>query len=117
MASRGLDIPSVSLVINYDVPRDPATYIHRVGRTARAGREGTSITFIGQRDVELILGIEEYTSSKMAEWKEEGVNVETRVVRGTVLKQVGEARVEAMREMEQGVDLKGRRGKKKFRVE
>ena len=117
VASRGLDIPSVSLVINYDVPRDPATYVHRVGRTARAGREGASITFIGQRDVELILGIEEYTGSKLAEWKEEGVNVETRVVRGTVLKQVGEARVEGMREMEQGVDLKGRRGKKKFRLE
>ena len=118
VASRGLDIPSISLVINYDVPRDPATYVHRVGRTARAGREGTSITFVGQRDVELILGIEEYTSSKMEEWREEGVNVETRVVKGTTLKQVGEARVEAMREMEQGVDLKGRRrGKKKFRIE
>ncbi|KKY19758.1 putative atp-dependent rna helicase dbp8 [Phaeomoniella chlamydospora] len=117
VASRGLDIPSVSLVINYDVPRDPATYVHRVGRTARAGREGTSITFIGQRDIELILGIEEYTTSKMTEWEEEGVNVETRVVKGNVLKHVGEARVEAMREIEQGIDMKGKRKMKKFRVD
>ena len=117
VASRGLDIPSVGLVVNYDVPRDPATYVHRVGRTARAGKDGTSITFVGQRDVELVLSIEGYTSSKLAEWEEEGVNVETRVVRGNILKEVGEARVEAMREVEQGIDLKGRRGKKKFRVQ
>ncbi len=52
VASRGLDLPEISHVINYDIPEDVDTYIHRVGRTARAGRSGTAITFVGQYDIE-----------------------------------------------------------------
>lgn len=111
VASRGLDIPSNSLVINYDVPRNPDDYVHRVGRTARSGKKGLSVTFVGQRDVDLILAIEEHTASKMDEWKEEGVNVETRVLRGRLLKDVGEARLKAIREMGQNKDVTGRKKK------
>lgn len=111
VASRGLDIPDVNFVINFDVPRNPIDYVHRVGRTARAGRTGTSVTFVGQRDVELILAIEEYTGSKMAEWAEEGVNVETRVVKGRTLKDVAEAKMEALRDIEGGKDVNGWRRK------
>lgn len=114
LSSRGLDIPSCTHVINYDVPRDPVDYVHRVGRTARAGRTGTSVTFVSPRDVELVLAIEGYVGSKMGLWEAEGdevVNVETRVVRGRTLKDVGEARMEAFREIEGGKDVKGYRGK------
>jgi len=53
VASRGLDLAEISHVINYDIPEDVDTYIHRIGRTARAGRRGTAITFVGQYDIEL----------------------------------------------------------------
>lgn len=54
IASRGLDIPKVQFVLNYDVPKSPKDYVHRVGRTARAGRGGESLTFVTQYDVKLI---------------------------------------------------------------
>ncbi|EMR10508.1 hypothetical protein PNEG_01220 [Pneumocystis murina B123] len=65
IVSRGLDIPFVELVINYDVPKDPDDYIHRVGRTARAGKSGESITLVSQRDILLIQAIEKRINAKM----------------------------------------------------
>ncbi|MFS7940952.1 putative RNA helicase [Helianthus anomalus] len=65
VASRGLDIPTVDLVINYDIPRYPRDYVHRVGRTARAGRGGLAISLITQNEVELIHDIEKEIGKKM----------------------------------------------------
>ncbi|RVE69110.1 hypothetical protein OJAV_G00074670 [Oryzias javanicus] len=65
VASRGLDIPHVDCVINYDIPTHSKDYIHRVGRTARAGRSGKSITFVTQYDVELFQRIESLIGKKL----------------------------------------------------
>jgi len=68
VASRGLDIPAVDVVINYDIPQHSKDYIHRVGRTARAGRSGKSITMVTQYDVELYQRIEELIGKKMDQY-------------------------------------------------
>jgi ATP-dependent RNA helicase DDX49/DBP8 len=108
VASRGLDIPDVGVVINYDLPRDPDDYIHRVGRTARAGRKGTSISMVGQRDVELVHAIEARVGKQMEEYQEEGVNVEGRVIKES-LNVVGDKKREAMLNIEEGRDVTGKR--------
>ncbi|XP_073448765.1 probable ATP-dependent RNA helicase DDX47 isoform X2 [Aquarana catesbeiana] len=65
VASRGLDIPHVDVVINFDIPTHSKDYIHRVGRTARAGRSGKAITFVTQYDVELFQRIEHIIGKKL----------------------------------------------------
>ncbi|BFI25254.1 hypothetical protein AXG93_2490s1280 [Marchantia polymorpha subsp. ruderalis] len=67
VASRGLDIPTVDLVINYDIPRMARDYVHRVGRTARAGRGGCAISLVTQYDVELVQEIEKVVGKKLEE--------------------------------------------------
>jgi len=67
VASRGLDIPSVEVVINWDIPAQADEYVHRVGRTARAGKGGVSVSFVGEGDVEVVLGVEERVGRKMEE--------------------------------------------------
>ncbi|TLD11828.1 ATP-dependent RNA helicase dbp8-like [Venturia nashicola] len=108
VAARGLDIPDVGLVINYDLPRDPDDYIHRVGRTARAGRKGTSVSMVGQRDVELVQAIEARVGREMVAYDEDKVSIETRVVR-EALNIVGEKKREAMLGIEEGRDVTGKR--------
>lgn len=56
--SRGIDVDGISLVVNYDAPPDPEDYIHRIGRTARAEREGVAITFINEKDQQRFAQIE-----------------------------------------------------------
>jgi ATP-dependent RNA helicase RhlE len=58
VAARGIDIPQVELVVNYDLPNNPEEYIHRIGRTGRAGYTGTALSFLGPRDAALLEGVE-----------------------------------------------------------
>jgi len=62
VVARGLDIPRISLVINYDLPGDNEAYVHRIGRTGRAGREGMSIAFVRPREMYSIRHYERLTS-------------------------------------------------------
>lgn len=72
VASRGLDIPTVQLVINHSIPKVPKEYIHRVGRTARAGRSGKAISLVTPYDVKLLQAIEEQINTKLTEFKLNG---------------------------------------------
>lgn len=58
IVARGIDIDDITMVINYDAPHDAEDYVHRIGRTARAGREGRAITLIGEKDLYALSNIE-----------------------------------------------------------
>ena len=61
VAARGLDVPRISHVINYDVPYDTESYVHRIGRTGRAGRPGNAILFVAPREMRMLKAIEHAT--------------------------------------------------------
>lgn len=67
--SRGIDVVGIDLIINYDVPPDPEDYIHRIGRTARAEKTGTAITFVNNRDYRRFQSIEQLMDRKVEEAK------------------------------------------------
>ncbi|KAJ9261963.1 hypothetical protein DTO212C5_8119 [Paecilomyces variotii] len=114
VAARGLDIPSVDVVLNYDLPPDSKTYIHRVGRTARAGKSGHAISLVTQYDIELWLRIEKALGKKLSEYEAEKDEVMVLADR------VAEAQRQAITEMKdlhekrgtRGATLKGRRFKR-----
>jgi ATP-dependent RNA helicase DeaD len=65
VAARGLDVERVSHVVNYDIPYDTESYVHRIGRTGRAGREGDAILFVAPRERHLLKAIERATRKKI----------------------------------------------------
>ena len=65
VAARGLDVPRISHVINYDVPYDTEAYVHRIGRTGRAGRQGDAILFVAPREKRMLQQIERATNQKI----------------------------------------------------
>ena len=65
VAARGIDLPDVSHVFNYDLPRSADVYVHRIGRTGRAGKRGTAISLIEAHDMPMLGRIERYTEEKL----------------------------------------------------
>jgi len=73
VAARGIDVPGINLVVNYDAPRQASDYVHRIGRTGRAGRAGIAVTFIGPADRSLVRQIERFTGNKVSMMEIEGL--------------------------------------------
>lgn len=65
VAARGIDVADINHVINFDMPRTADIYVHRIGRTGRAGKKGTAISFIEAHDVEILAKVERYTEQKL----------------------------------------------------
>ncbi|XP_053609406.1 ATP-dependent RNA helicase DDX47 [Plodia interpunctella] len=107
VASRGLDIPHVDVVINLDIPLHSKDYIHRVGRTARAGRAGKAITFVSQYDVELYQRIEQLIGKQLPLYACE----ESEVM--VLQERVAEAQRLTNIEMKELSDKKSTKGKKR----
>ncbi|WP_423142133.1 DEAD/DEAH box helicase [Parablastomonas sp. CN1-191] len=70
VAARGLDVKGVSHVFNYDTPWHPDDYVHRIGRTGRAGAKGRAFTFVAPEDAEAIANVEKLTGGKVPVWNE-----------------------------------------------
>merc|ERR1712142_1191425 len=103
VASRGLDIPHVDVVVNFDIPTHSKDYIHRVGRTARAGRSGRAVTFVPQYDVELYQRIDQLIEKKLPHYPTEEKEVMV------LLERVVEAQRLAKMEMAEGDKKKKRK--------
>lgn len=69
VAARGINVPNVEAVFNYDLPRDNEVYVHRIGRTGRAGREGYAFTFVAGKEKYRIPDIEKYAKTKIVHQK------------------------------------------------
>ena len=70
VAARGLDISTVTHIINFDVPTSPDVYVHRIGRTGRVGRSGRAITFVDPKQQRELAAIEKHANTKISPWAE-----------------------------------------------
>jgi superfamily II DNA/RNA helicase len=78
VAARGIDVPGINLVVNYDAPRQAEDYVHRIGRTGRAGRAGIAVTFLGHADRHLVRQIERFTGNRVSLMEIPGLEPKTR---------------------------------------
>ena len=86
VAARGIDVPDVSHVINFDLPRTSEIYVHRIGRTARAGKKGTAISIVEAHDMAQLSKLERYTKQKLPMRFIDGLRPENKIARVPVKK-------------------------------
>lgn len=79
VAARGIDVSTITHVINYGLPMKPEDYVHRIGRTGRAGRNGLAITLANPRDRRKLIAIEQYISTKLTLSEIEGLEPKTKI--------------------------------------
>ncbi len=107
VVARGLDIPRISLVVNYDLPGDNEAYVHRIGRTGRAGREGMSISFVRPREMYSIRHYERLTSGTVLDYQlpniQEIGKIRIERTRVEVAKIIADKDISAMREIVEGM--------------
>ncbi|ECG8463292.1 ATP-dependent RNA helicase SrmB [Salmonella enterica] len=100
VAARGIDIPDVSHVINFDMPRSGDTYLHRIGRTGRAGRKGTAISLVEAHDHLLLLNIEEPLKARVIDELRPTTRAPSEKLTGKPSKKVLAKRAEKKKEKE-----------------
>ncbi|XP_029056618.1 probable ATP-dependent RNA helicase DDX49 [Osmia bicornis bicornis] len=94
VAARGLDIPTVELVVNHIIPNVPKEYIHRVGRTARAGKGGMAVTLITPSDIKLLHAVEDAIGTKLTEYKVNDKEIITILTQISVAKREAEMKLD-----------------------
>ena len=110
VAARGIDVTDISHVINFDMPRSADIYVHRIGRTARAGRKGVAINLVEAHDVPMLGKIERYTGEKITLRVIEGLKAQNKMADFTKKKKKDDEPKENVK-----TDDKGKRVKKRAR--
>ncbi|XP_051166370.1 probable ATP-dependent RNA helicase DDX49 isoform X2 [Leptopilina boulardi] len=94
VAARGLDIPIVQMVLNHTIPNIPKEYVHRVGRTARAGRDGMAISLVTPHDLKLLQAIEDTIGTKLTEYEVDDKEIVTIFTQISVTKREAEMKLD-----------------------
>jgi len=88
VAARGIDVGDIEAVFNYDIPADDEYYVHRIGRTARAGKAGQAISFVTGREIYRIRQIQQFTKSRIIPQKVPSVSDMEEIKTGLVLEKI-----------------------------
>jgi len=117
VAARGIDVPDITHVINYDMPRSADIYVHRIGRTARGGKKGTAVSIIEAHDIDILAKVERYTDQILKRRVIKGLRPQNKEAKASVRKtkkpitKKGKAREEEVKRLQ-----KEKRQKKKLEM-
>ncbi len=106
VAARGIDVEDISHVINFDMPRTADIYVHRIGRTGRAGKKGTAISLVEAHDVAILAKIERYTDQKLKRRKIEGLEPKHKEAKVPAKKKKDPAKIKAKKKAKPKVKKK-----------